>query len=518
MTSFGADKTFAHSGTKLNFDPKLPFAEGDRIADKFEVIGLVGSGGMAFVVAARYLELNEIVALKFLKPEYLADTDLVERFAREARALAKIENEHVSRIYDVGTMPDGAPFIVMEYLEGKDLGALLREEGPAPVECACEFLLQGCEALAAAHAIGIVHRDVKPDNLFLAQCTQGLDVIKLLDFGISKLAVSGVVDGTGPHVSTTALMGTPVYMSPEQIRASSDLDARTDIWSLGCVLYELLTGDAPFKSPSITALTASILERPAPLLRTRRPDVPPELEAVVTRCLAKDPNHRFQSVSQLAAALRPFAPRRAQLSVERCSQILRHAGKTSAPLVLQSIPPPRKDSKPAAAPKSAAEGTPRKSEKPPRTSEKPPRTSEKPPRTSEKPRSVDLLLPPPTPARRRKAPLIAGICILVAAGAFAARRSHVDTNLDTATSIATAVTKGTPALAAAATAPAPATAEMIPHVAAIADVTRIPTTTQLDAVDTKTPPVASAASKPKSPRKPRTPKSNSTSQEIDVGF
>jgi serine/threonine protein kinase len=493
MTSVGADTTFAHRGARLAFDPKSPpLGEGDRVGEKYEVIRLVGSGGMTFVVEARNVERDEIVALKFLRPEFLVDQDLVEHFALGARAASKIENEYVARILEVGTMPDGAPFVVREYLDGKDLGALVREEGTAPVACACEFLLQGCEALAAAHALGIVHRDIKPDNLFLARSAQGLDVIKLLDFGISKLALTGsVVDGGGPRIESMAVRETPLYMSPEQIRASSELDARTDIWSLGCVLYELLTGHAPFEAPSITLLTASILERPSPSLRERRPDVPEELEVVVSRCLAKDPKRRFQTVSQLAAALYPFAPRRARLSVEHCSQILRHAGVTPAPFAQRTIPPPSKVPIDLAVTLQRAAGS----------------TT----RTSDEPTPVDVPLPAPAPARRWKASVWVAICTLVAAGAFAVRPIF-DAMLAGATSIVQETAP--PAVPAA----APGTAEMASPAPTMADVSGTPTSSEVDALDSKTPPTGSAAPKPKSRKSHKANSQTSASQEIDVGF
>jgi len=500
MTSVGADKTFAHSGAKLEFDLKsLPFAEGDRIADKYEVIRLLGSGTMAFVVAARHVELDKIVAIKCLRPEVLADVDLVDRFAREAREWAKIENEHVASVFDVGTMPNNAPFIVMEYVEGKGLGTLLREKGTAPVACATEYLLEGCEALAAAHAIGIVHRDVKPDSLFLARSTQGLDVIKLLDFGIAKLALtSSTVDGSGPRVKTMELTGTPVYMSPEQIRASTDLDARTDIWSLGCVLYELLAGHPPFEAASITFLTASILERPAPSLRERRPDVPEELEAVLSRCLAKDPNGRFQSVSQLAHALYPFAPRRAQLTVERCSQILRHAGLTPAPFVPPTIPPPHKSQPGFPTPATAAA----KSRPPAATKSRPPAAATT--RTTEEAAPVEMPLPTAATVRRWKTAFWAAVFILVIAGALAARRSTLDVTLAGETSIATDAMKATPPPVVTAT--------------VTAEVTGKPSLPEADALETQTPPAASAVPKSKSKKSHAQKGASDTSQEIDVGF
>ncbi|HMJ14702.1 MAG TPA: serine/threonine-protein kinase, partial [Polyangiaceae bacterium] len=165
--------------------------EGSIVGGKYEVLGLLGDGGMGFVVAARHLELGEVVALKFLRPEALKNPELVARFAREARASAKIKSEYVARVFDVGTLPDGAPFIVMEHLEGEDLSAVLETRGALPVKVAVEYVMQVCEALAAAHALGIVHRDIKPENLFLARRSQGIDVVKVLDFGISKLALTG---------------------------------------------------------------------------------------------------------------------------------------------------------------------------------------------------------------------------------------------------------------------------------------------------------------------------------------
>jgi serine/threonine-protein kinase len=330
------------SGNQLAVEPiKMPFREGDIIAGKYEIIQLIGTGGMGFVVAANHIELGEKVALKFLRTDCLANQELVGRFSREARAAVKIKSEYVARVFDVGSLPNGAPFIVMEYLEGKDLYEIVHENGPLPVNTAVEYIMQACEALAVAHAAGIVHRDVKPENLFLVRRASGMDIIKVLDFGISKVALTGsVFESTLPLVKTMMPMGSPVYMSPEQIRASSDIDPRTDIWSLGCVLFELLTGHAPFEAPSITLLTATILEQAAPLLRTQCPEAPAELEAVVARCLEKDPNRRYQDIGELAVALYAFAPRRARLSAERCVHVLRSAGLSQATLELSSINPP----------------------------------------------------------------------------------------------------------------------------------------------------------------------------------
>jgi eukaryotic-like serine/threonine-protein kinase len=336
-------KASAQSGQHLTVDeqPSMPFRAGDVISGKYEIVQLLGTGGMGYVVAANHVELGEKVALKFLRSDCLANEELVGRFAREARASVKIKSEYVARVFDVGNLPDGAPFIVMEHLDGKDLYDVVHDQGPLPITLAVEYMMQACEALATAHAAGVVHRDIKPENLFLTRRAQGMDIIKVLDFGISKVALTGsAFESNVPLVKTMMPMGSPVYMSPEQIRASTDIDARTDIWSLGCVLFELLTGSAPFEAQSLTLLTATILEQPAPFLRSKCPEAPAELEALVARCLEKDPSRRFQDVGELAIALYPFAPRRARLSAERCCYVLRQAGLSQATLELSSIHPP----------------------------------------------------------------------------------------------------------------------------------------------------------------------------------
>jgi serine/threonine protein kinase len=312
-------------GQQNNF--QMPFRVGQILAEKYEILELIGVGGIGFVVAATHIDLGEKVALKFLRPDALSNAEAVGRFAREARASVQIKSEHVARVFDVGHLPDGEPFIVMEYLEGQDLGAVIDERGALPIKVAVEYLLQACEALASAHARGVVHRDVKPENLFLNRPARGMDVIKVLDFGISKVALTGSsFEDRHPLAQTTMAMGSPTYMSPEQVRASHDIDARTDIWSLGCVLYELLTGLPAFDAPSLTQISAAILEREPASLRVVCPMAPPGLEAVVKHCLAKDPLGRFQNVGELALALYPYGPQRGQLSVERCCSLLRSAG------------------------------------------------------------------------------------------------------------------------------------------------------------------------------------------------
>jgi serine/threonine-protein kinase len=319
---------------------KLPFSFGDVIADKYEIVGLIGAGGVGYVVSAMHLELGELVALKLLREESLAHPEVVARFSREARAAAKIKSEYVARVFDVGALPNGTPFIVMEYLQGHDLADVLRAQGKLPIKVAVEYMMQSCEALASAHASGIVHRDIKPENLFLTRQGEGIEIIKVLDFGISKVALSSARQAVPRQFVRTMLpMGTPAYMSPEQIRATGEVDARTDIWALGCVLFELLTGACAFDAPTIMQLGAAILERDPRPLRTFIPDAPVELEQIVSRCLEKDPDKRFQDVAELALALYPFGPRRARLSAERSNYLLKGSMPSGSPLELGSVPP-----------------------------------------------------------------------------------------------------------------------------------------------------------------------------------
>lgn len=297
-------------------------APGQVIADKYRIERVLGEGGMGYVIAAHHLKLDQRVALKFLKPEALKHAHVVQRFAREARAAAKIRGEHVARVIDVGDLPNGAPYIVMEYLDGEDLGQRLHQRGPLPVEEAVSYLLQACEALAEAHAAGIVHRDLKPPNLFLARTAGRTVTLKVLDFGISK-ALDETQEGGRNLTSTSMIMGTPHYMSPEQLRSSRDVDQRSDIWALGVVLFELLSGEVPFEGENATAVITSIVtDEPRSLLELRA-DVPREIWPVLLRCLAKPRAERFSSVLELARALVPFSGDRARDSLVRIESIIR---------------------------------------------------------------------------------------------------------------------------------------------------------------------------------------------------
>jgi serine/threonine-protein kinase len=298
--------------------------EGDVLAGKYRVDRVLGVGGMGVVVAAHHLHLDEHVAIKFLLPQALANAEAVARFDREARAAVKIKSEHVARVIDVGKLENGAPYMVMEYLEGRDLSAWLTERGPLPVEQAVDFVLQACEAIAEAHAMGVVHRDLKPANLYCIRRPDGALSIKVLDFGISKATGPG---GSMGMTKTQAVMGSPLYMSPEQMESSKGVDPRADIWALGIILFELVTGRCPFEGEAITELVLKIVTAQPPLLTGMVPGITPALDPIIQRCLAKNRDHRYSSVAELAYDLLPLGPPAAKLSVERIGNIMGAAGQ-----------------------------------------------------------------------------------------------------------------------------------------------------------------------------------------------
>jgi tRNA A-37 threonylcarbamoyl transferase component Bud32 len=297
---------------------------GEVLAGKYEVEGVLGAGGMGVVLAARHMALGQRVAVKFLLPGLAKrQPEAVERFLREARAATQLKSEHVARVMDVATAEDGAAYLVMEYLEGRDLGRVLRDEGRLPIAAVVDYTLQAAEALAEAHGRGIVHRDLKPANLFLTRGVDGSPLVKVLDFGISKASATGERGIT----RTDAVMGSPGYMSPEQIRSAKHVDHRADVWGLGIVLYELVSGQPPFDGDNIATLSAQIVvETPKPV-ESLRPDVPRALADAIAKCLEKEPNKRFSSMAELATALQPFASPAAAPIADR---IQRMAGAKSA--------------------------------------------------------------------------------------------------------------------------------------------------------------------------------------------
>jgi serine/threonine protein kinase len=288
--------------------PDMGIAPGDIIAEKYRVERILGQGGMGIVVLAVHVHLDERVAIKLLRPEGADRSEVAERFMREAKAAVKIKSQHVAKVIDVGAQPDGRPYMVMEYLEGCDLGEELDRNGPFSEAMAVDFLLQACDALAEAHKRGIVHRDLKPSNLFLCK-SRTPPIIKLLDFGVSKIKDNGLLPNAAPSLTAeAALLGTPYYMSPEQIRSAKDVDERADVWALGVILFELISGRVPFEGTSATGVLAAICGDKPKQLSEVCPKVSPEVSEIVGACLVKNPDERMPNVRELVRALAAVAP------------------------------------------------------------------------------------------------------------------------------------------------------------------------------------------------------------------
>ncbi len=299
-----------------------PLNEGDILAGKYRVEKVLGEGAMGVVVAAMHVHLGERVALKFLKPELAGNQEVVARFLREAQSAVRIKGEHIARVSDVGTLDSGAPYMVMEYLTGSDLGVVIEKRGKLDIPHAVDCVIQACDALAEAHSLGIVHRDLKPSNLFLTSRPDGSALVKVLDFGVAKLLTN---DPMKPQLTANgAVIGSPVYMSPEQLLGKKTVDARSDVWQLGVILYELISGVCPFDGETMAEIMLAIGVHPPKPLRQVRPDAPEALEALIQRCLEKDAAKRLPDVAALAEGLLPFATtRRAHVSVEHIVTLLR---------------------------------------------------------------------------------------------------------------------------------------------------------------------------------------------------
>ena len=297
---------------------------GDLIAGKYRIERVIAEGGMGVIARALHLDLERAVAIKFVRSELSEREDIVARLMLEARAVARMRSEHVARVLDVGRLESGGPYIVMEYLEGKDLWTILHEKGRLARPLAIDYAVQACEALAEAHALGIVHRDIKPENLFLSECPDGAPIVKLLDFGISKqkdLCVDGGITG-----ATTAV-GSPHYMAPEQMRAESNIDVRADIWAIGVILYELLSGISPFDAESMPKVCERVIGEQPPRLTEVDDETPKPLDDIVFRCLEKDRARRPADVAELSAALAPFGTAETPQRAERIARIV--AGRSA---------------------------------------------------------------------------------------------------------------------------------------------------------------------------------------------
>jgi serine/threonine-protein kinase len=304
--------------------------KGEILAGKYRVERVLGAGGMGVVVRVTHVEHGGVYALKFLRPSVARKPSAAARFLREAEASGRVKSPHVVTITDVGELASGSPYLVMEYLEGICLEARLAGGLRLPLDEACELGLQAAEGLAAAHAMGVIHRDIKPANLYITHILEGTGLLKIVDFGISKIL--DPEGGPGQQLTRTQTsIGSPLYMSPEQMRSARSADFRADQWSLGVVIYRMATGQLPFDAQSLPRVCAQVLEGNFVPVATRCDDLPPEFAAAVERCFRVSPDERHADIAELAAALAPFAPAQGVERAKRCREILRSGSGTAAP-------------------------------------------------------------------------------------------------------------------------------------------------------------------------------------------
>jgi eukaryotic-like serine/threonine-protein kinase len=327
---------------RLHYNEFEPAVE--QLSDKYEVIDLMGGGGMGRVFHARHRQLKRPVAIKLLLQD-IGGPDAVARFMREARTAAQIGSPHVAQVMDAGVLPNGHPYIVMEYLRGRDLACWLTERGRLPVADAVDFTLQALEALAEAHALQIVHRDIKPDNLFATETAGGETLIKVLDFGLAKAGPA--LESSGPALTERgAVLGTPSYMAPEQFVDAQQADVRSDIWAVGATLFELVTGAPPFSGTSLPQVYRAVMHRSIPTIRSLQPALPEWLEGVVATCLTRERELRYADAAELASALHPWVGPASQARIERIRRIVQ-GGRNEVSIAdtlasgPQPLPPPR---------------------------------------------------------------------------------------------------------------------------------------------------------------------------------
>ena len=311
-------------GRELAKETWVGLEPGDVVAGKYRVTRIIGRGGVGIVAEATHEADDRRVAIKVLRPSPDSQAEATTRFLFEAKAAAQMKSVHIARILEVSTLDDGAPYFVMEFLEGHDLAAALKGEGVLSVETAVDYVIQTCDALAEAHSAGIVHGDLKPSNLFLTLTEGESVVVKLLDFGISKQIPSGDVE-LGSTKTHWPAIGTPLYIAPEQLRSNRRVDHRADIWALGIMLHESLTAQMPFAGTTLSQMSAAIAGDAPVRCRAQRPDLPEEIETIVLRCLEKDADDRFKNVGELANALLPFGPANAEMTEKRIATVLARA-------------------------------------------------------------------------------------------------------------------------------------------------------------------------------------------------